>query len=32
MKFKSKYKIYKQLKYTPIDNLPNKILNFKRPC
>ena len=28
----SKYKIYKQLKYIPIDNLPSRIEKFKRPC
>jgi ribosomal protein S4 len=32
MQSNSKYKIYKQLKYTPIDNLPSRILKFKRPC
>jgi len=32
MQSNSKYKIYKQLKYIPIDNLPSRILKFKRPC
>jgi len=32
MQSSSKYKIYKQLKYIPIDNLPSRIEKFKRPC
>ena len=31
MQSSSKYKIYKQLKYLRIDNLPNRIFKFKRP-